>query len=155
MNWFNGLSFQTKVILIIILLLVVYFLYRRYSTYIINLFQKKDINPEQIVLHDGTVITVNGIQDLPQSQKTVLENLAGKLKSDIYGLNITHEMELYEKAAALSDVEIDYLAKYYKTILTSGVSLYEDMDEEEFSCFIQNCTGAKNLIVKLEKTGNR
>lgn len=155
MNWFNGLSLQWKIILVIVILLVIFYLYRRYSSSIKNLFQPRDINKEQIVLANGEVITVGSAADLPQSQKNVLEKLAGDLKSDIYGLNITHNMALYISASSLSDAEVDYLAGYYKRNLTNGVSLYEDMNNEAYSCFVQDCTGVKNLLVKLEKTGNR
>ncbi len=155
MNWFNALSLQWKLILIVVFLLIVYLLYRRYSSVVKNLFQAKDINKEQIVLTNGQVITVGSAADLPQSQKNYLEDLAGKIKSDIYGLNITHQMDLYKTASGLSDAEIDYFAGYYKRNLTNGTSLYEDMDNEAYSCFVQDCTGVKNLLVKLEKTGNR
>lgn len=155
MKWFKSLSPMWQLIVVFIVLLVIYFLYRKYSTDVRNLFQPRDITPSNIVLPDGSVVTVSTTADLPQSVKSSLEGLAGEIKTDIYGANLTHEMELYKKASALSDVEIDYLASYYKRNLTNGVSLYEDMNNELVSCYVQDCSGWTLLLTKLEKTGNR
>jgi len=155
MSWFNSLSFQWKIILVVIVALVIFYLYRKYSSSIKNLFQPKDISKQQVVLADGSVITVGSSSDLPSSQKEILKSLAEEIKTDIYGLNFTHKMEAYKRASSLSDVEINYMADYYKRNLTNGVSLYEDMNNEAYSCFVQDCSGVKDLLVKLEKTGNR
>ncbi len=156
MSYFNSLSLQWKIIIIIVALLIVFYLYRKYSSRIQNLFQTKDINPEQITLPSGEVITVNTAADLPQSQKILLEGLAARLKKDIYGLNFLgfRDTEVYAEVAVLSDVEIDYIADHYKRYLTKGPSLYEDMSEENYSLFQDN-EGFKNLLIKLEKTGNK
>jgi len=155
MNFLNSLSLQWKIILIVVIIIIIYLLYRKFGYRLKNLFQAKDIKSQQIILPNGEVVTVSTKSDIPASQKLILENLAEDLKKDIYGLNITHETELYKRASSLSDVEIDYLADYYKRYLTDGVSLYEDMNDEEYSCYVQDCTGVKSLLVKLEKTGNR
>lgn len=155
LNWFNSLLWWQKVLLILAIILLIIYIYRRYSSQLRNIFQKKEIEPTTVTLQNGQTVTLTTISDLPDSQKKYLENLAGQLRDDIYGINVTHNMDLYKQASVLSDVEIDYLAQYYKRTLTNGNSLWEDMDNELVSCYVQDCTGWKALVLKLEKTGNR
>lgn len=156
MKSFNSLSPTMKLVVIVIILLIVLYLYRKYATDIKNLFQPKEITPSNVILPDGSVIYVATTSDLPQSIKLNLEADASDLKKDIYGLNTGgyRDSALYTKVSGLSDVEIDYLADYYKRYLTNGTSLYEDMSGEQLSWFQDNA-GFKNLLIKLEKTGNR
>lgn len=114
MNWFNGLSTTWKLIIILIVILLLIYLYRQYGYKVKSLFQTKVITPSNVVLPNGTVVTVSSSADIPAEQRVVLENLAGQIKTDIYGINITHNMDLYKKASVLSDAEIDYMASYYK-----------------------------------------
>lgn len=155
MNWFNSLSKMWQIIIVILVVLFVIYLYRQYGYKIKSLLQTKVITPSNVVLPDGSVVVVSSSADIPQAQRMVLEDLAGQIQKDIYGINFTHNMELYKRASVLSDAEIDYLASYYKRNLTNGTSLYEDMDSELVSCYVQDCTGWQALILKLEKTGNR
>lgn len=156
MNWFFNLSTRNQIIIIIFIVLILIFLYRRYGYRIKNLFQPKEINKETIKLINGQIVTVSSQADLPQSQKTYLENLAGRIKKDVKGTNALgyRDSAVYKEAAGLSDVEIDYMASYYKRYLTSGVSMYEDMSDEWLSYFQDN-SGFNDLLIKLEKTGNR
>lgn len=155
LNWFNSLTTIQKVLVIAGVILLIVFLFRRYSSQLRNIFQKKEIEPVTVTLQNGQTVTLTTIADLPDTQKKYLEDLAGKIRDDIYGINITHNMDLYKEGSVLSDVEIDYLAQYYKRNLTNGNSLWQDMSDELVSCYIQDCTGWKALNIKLEKTGNR
>lgn len=156
MKWFLAQTFKTQIIIVIILIIILVFIWRRYGYKLENLFQKKEITESTVTLQNGQVVTVGGIKDLPQSQRTYLENLAGKIKTDIYGLNWLggRDTSSYKEAAGLSDIEIEYLATYYKRQLTSGVSLYEDMNSE-YTSYFQNNTGFRDLLNKLSKTGNK
>lgn len=156
MKFFNGLSPQGKIIFIVVLVILLIIIWRRYGYKVKNIFQTKEITTSTVTLQNGQVVTVSGIGDLPQSQRTYLEDLANKIKNDIYGLNWlgVRDTKIYEEANALSDVEIDYLATYYKRQLTSGTSLYEDMNNE-YTSYFQDNTGFRNLINKLAKTGNK
>lgn len=158
MKWFLSLDIKYQVLIIIVILLLIFFIWRKYGTKIRNLFQRKEITSKTVTLQDGTVVTLSNISDIPQKQRAYLEDLAGEIKRDIHlsGGNLSHEVVLYKEASSLSDVEIDYLAQYYKRNLTNGTSLYEDMDNEaEAFCYYQDCSGWKLLITRLEKTGNR
>ncbi len=88
MNWFNGLSIQWKILIIVALLLILLYLKRKYWSSFMNLFQAKEITPSNVILPNGQVVVVSNSNDIPQSQKTVLEGLAGSIKNDIYGLNV-------------------------------------------------------------------
>lgn len=151
---FDRLSTPTKLIIIAIVVLLLILIWRKYGGKIEKLFQKKTIDPMTVTLQNGQTVTLTTLADLPESQKRYLEGLSTALKKDIYGANITHKMELYSEAAQLSDVEVDYLAQYYKRN-AGGNSLYDDMNNELESCIIQDCSGWEQLIAKLEKTGNR
>lgn len=155
MNWFNSLSKMWQVVVVILLLLFVIYLYRQYGYKLKSLLQTKDIKTSTVVDENGDIIVVSSQSDLTESMKNNLQDLAGRIKQDIYGINITHDMDLYKKAAALSDAEIDYLASYYKRNMTNGTSLFEDMDNELVSCYVQDCSGWNDLFTKLQKTGNR
>lgn len=155
MKWFNQLDTKWRILIIIGIIILLIILWKKYGYLLQNLFVKKTINPSTVTLQNGQTVTLNSIADLPQTQKTYLEDLASKIFTDIQGLNVGgyHNVDLYKEAAGLSDVEIDYLAQYYKRDLASGVPLYKDISGESFSWFQDN-TGVTTLLTKLKATGN-
>jgi hypothetical protein len=72
-----------------------------------------------------------GISD---SRKGYIEGLASELYEDIYSTGWTgHNYAPYDKANGLFDDEIKYLADFYKNHLSSGNSLYNDIDSQWYT----------------------
>jgi hypothetical protein len=73
----------------------------------------------------------NGISD---SRKSYIEGIASALYSDIYSTGwFGHDYTPYENANGLFDDEIVYLADFYKNHLSSGESLYNDIDSQWYT----------------------
>lgn len=158
MKFFNSLSPQGKLITIIIVVLLIIYIWRKYGYRITGLFQKKEITKQTVVLQNGQTVELSSIADLPESQKVYIQSIADSINDDLtkgsyFGARLRN-LSGYIKANSLSDVEIDYLASYYKSQLNSGTSLYHQMDGEWLSP-IQDNSSFKELMNKLLKTGNK
>ncbi len=67
--------------------------------------------------------------DITEKREGVLESLAQDAYDSIY--SVTGDTgDTLERVNALNDNELDYLARYYKSALTRGNTLYEDVDNE-------------------------
>lgn len=146
MNTSAILAFLNKYkwqILIIVGVLVLIYVLRRNWYKIKAFFQPVDVDLEG----GGTSIS-------PQ-REIELKALAKNIYTDLYdtpfgGLYAFHDLALYKQADALTDVELIYLAKYYKRSLSAGNTLYEDIDSDYFS----GDEGTK-LMSHLSKVGER
>lgn len=90
---------------------------------------------------------------ISDTRKEQIEEIAGKLYTDIYETAFWtgHDYAPYEKALSLFDNEIIYLAKYYKSHLSDGLTLWEDIDSQWYTW---GDSPAK-LQVKLSELGQK
>jgi hypothetical protein len=95
---------------------------------------------------------IDGQQGPPDASRLpYLKALANSLYVDIYDTPLSgHTYEIYEEALELPDNELKYVSKYYRQHITSGVWLYEDIDNEGFSLWTNIDT---QLMAKLSKVG--
>ena len=122
-DWFNNLSFQTKIITVIIIVVILWVLWRKYGYLFGQLTQARDIT---FIEGENKTLT-------PQ-QESNIKDIAQKISKDIEDTPWTgHEYDGYEKALALTDKELDFLATYYKKYLGNGTSLWEDIDTQIYA----------------------
>lgn len=133
-----------KIIIITIILIVVFFIARKNWWRVKALIQPRVINTE------------NGKTTVSPGREPYLQQLADKIYQDIYDTPVTgHTESLYTEANALSDVELLYLSRYYKRSLTSGVTIYSDLQSEWFALFGSTYDAVNALANHLSKIGER
>lgn len=130
-----------KIIIVIIVVIVAFFVIRNYLPQIKLYFQPKNID-----LQPGESVEIS------ETRKRYLESLAGRVYADIYSTSTFtgHDDSVYIEANAVTDNELLYMAGYYKKYLSSGVSMWQDIDDEAY--LIQSPT---DLQQHLSKIGER
>ena len=88
--------------------------------------------------------------DISEERKRELEDFAQELYAEIQGASAG--TGLYSKLLTFTDLEVEYLSKYYRKHISGGVYLYEDVDEEWFSPFT-NIDG--RVMARLAKVGEK
>lgn len=127
------------ILTIIVVIILVIIIYRNWYK-IKRLFQGRDLD-----LEPGENLNIS-----PERTK-YLENLAILIYADIYDTPITgHKSSLYEEANALTDNELLFVSRYYKRQLSSGVWLYDDLEDEVFASDVDT-----KLMTHLAKIGER
>lgn len=127
--------FWTVVVLIILLLVL-----RRNWSRIKNLFQR-DFGDY-------------GDYKIDKEAKTRLQELAENLYSQIYSnfsVGIDKRSKYMTDAMALTDTELKWLARYYRTALTKGTCLFKDIDEE----WMPVDSVDEELMARLAKIGEK
>ena len=115
--------FSNKYFWIAVALIIVLFIIWKNWDRIKYMFRRADINYR----NDEPAI-------ISEADKIVLEDVANKVHTDIYDTSWTgHKKVLYQTLNALSDSRLKYLARYYKSKLANGVSLYTDLGDEVYT----------------------
>ena len=121
-QWFNGLSFQMKILVIVIIVIIIWLLWRKYGYKLEQLTQARDI---QVL--PGEVVKLTSIQ------QSNIKDIGQVIENDINDTPITgHVYDGYTKALALTDTELFFLADYYKKYLGNGTSLWRDIDSQYY-----------------------
>lgn len=124
--------------------LVVFFIARKNWWRVKALIQPRVINTE------------NGKTTVSPGREPYLHQLADKIYQDIHDTPFTgHTESLYKEANALSDVELLYLSRYYKRSLTSGDTIYSDLQNEWFAIFGSTYDAVNALANHLSKIGEK
>lgn len=128
-----------KWILVVIVIIVVYYAIRRNWYTIKFWFQPRDID-----------VAPGETTNISSSNEMQLKNLAQRIYTDIYDTPFWggHNYSVYEEAMALSDSELLFMAKFYRTKLTRGVTLYDDMNNEVY-VFTDLDTALKSRLSKI------
>lgn len=146
----NVLDFLIKykwyVIGAIIALIIGIIIYRNWYK-IAYYFQPRDVDFET----DSTTGTIGN--DITNERKKYLESLASELYNDIYDTPIIHghNLSLYAMADVLPDVELLYLARFYKRNLTQSNTLYYDINDEYYVLDNGSQGGDTNSPTKLKQ----
>lgn len=115
---------QAMIIKGIVVVVLIYLIYKNWWRISVLLKPKSD-NISQDT-QDG-----NGISE---SRKTYIEGVAGDIYNDIYYTGYTgHDYTPYTMALGLFDDEIKYMADFYKNHLSSGKSMYKDIDSQWYT----------------------
>lgn len=141
MNWFNGLSFQVKIIVVVAIVIVIWLLWRKFGYKLGQLTQARDI---QVIPGEITTLTAQ--------QNSDLKDAAQAIYNDIEDTPFTgHNYEPYTRAQSLTDTELNFLADYYKKYLGGGTSLYRAIDGQYY------ITGGEpaKLMARLAAIGKR
>lgn len=140
-NWFNALSFQGKLIVVVILILLIWLLWRKFGYKFQQLTQARDI---QLLPGEDSLLT--------SEQRSNAKDIAQCIYNDIEDTPITgHDYDCYEQALALTDLELNFLADYYKKYLASGKTLYKDIDSQYYI----TSGGPAKLMARLAAIGKR
>lgn len=131
-------NWKTILTIVVILVLVV-IIYRNWYK-IKRLWQSRDVD-----LEPGENLNITA------ERTKYLENLASLIYTDLYDTPISgHKTNLYDQANALTDNELLYLSRYYKRQLSSGVWLYDDINDDVFASDVDT-----KLMAHLAKIGER
>lgn len=95
-----------------------------------------------------------GDYKIDKEAKTRLQELAENLYSQIYSnfsVGIDKRSKYMTDAMALTDTELKWLARYYRTALTKGTCLFKDIDEE----WMPVDSVDEELMARLAKIGEK
>lgn len=139
--WNFIVKYKWQIITIIAVIVLIYYLRKNWYK-IKNFFAPRDVNVEP-----GENL------DLTTQEENELKALAKAIYTDLYDTPVFggHDIQLYKQADALSDNKLIFLATYYKRFLSSGNSLYEDIDSDYFATTNVNTV----LLAHLSKVGER
>lgn len=140
-QWFSGLSFQVKIIVVIAIIILIWILWRKFGYKLGQLTQARDIQ---------TLPGENSIMSNEQISKA--KDIAQGIFNDIEDTPITgHVYDSYDQALLLTDTELNFAADYYRKYLGNGVSMHKGIDSQYY---ITSGVPAK-LMARLAAIGKR
>lgn len=140
-QWFSGLSFQVKLIVIISLIILIWLAWRKWGYKIEQLTQARDI---QVLPGENKVLSSEQISNT--------KDIAQAIFNDIEDTPITgHDYDGYDRALLLTDSELNFMADYYRKYLGNGKSMYQDINGQYY---ITSGVPAK-LMARLAAIGKR
>lgn len=129
----------------IAILIVVIIIYRKFGS--IKQAAKNITQQQDIDFEDGESVKIT------QTRKDQLQKAAQGMFNDIYEKSIGRNPDPYIIANSATDNELRFLAKYYSSNLSSGKSLWEDMNGEYYRSGMWETTDG--IKVRLAKMGLR
>jgi hypothetical protein len=135
MKYWNAIPIKVRVVLILLMVLVAALvLYKNWSKLTRLFKQDRGRGDQQADLTDG--------------RKADMETLARRIYADIHSSVWTpRDHDAYNLAVQLNDNELEYLARFYETVLSEGTPLGQEVDDE-----IMSDTDADERIIARLKT---